>query len=133
MITDELKKEKACLEKELSGIEPKRRRLALINELLRSYNEVPDQRDLIQVAPSFPQKFSELGVSDAIVLFLKQRPHEYFTVREIADGIVEGGFKPPANNFHTIVNTTCSRKSQSKKPELDAAEKNGVKAYRFKQ
>jgi hypothetical protein len=129
-IIEQLKAEKGHLEVELAGVEPKRKRLGLINELLRSYGEQPEQETLpLNTAPSSNPKFAKTGLTDSVVEFFKAHPHEQFTPREVGDQLKAAGFKAIAKNFVVMIKNTCVRKSTGPDAILDRVTKAGFAAF----
>jgi hypothetical protein len=122
-ITELLYEEKTQIERELAQYEQKRKRLTLINELLKSYGKNEEGG----ISPS--NRFAEMGITDAIFRFLEERPTEAFTPREIAEELRSGGLVPKSENFLNIIHTTCSRKAELQ--ELAGVNKNGKRAFRL--
>jgi len=131
MITVEmLLDEKKSLEAELAEIEPKRRRLALLTEMIKTYpGEHGGQQELLDMSHDMG-RFSANGTTEAIMAFLKAHPEGLFTPREIGQALIADGFKAKSANFTTTIYTTCQRKGKAGK--LEVGKKAGSFAFRFK-
>jgi hypothetical protein len=131
MITVEmLLEEQKSLEAELAEFEPKRRRLALLTEMIKTYpGGNAGQPELIDVSRGM-QRFSANGTTEAIMAFLKAHPESFFSPREIAEALIADGFKTKSPNFATTIYTTCKRKGKAQRLEL--GKKDGTFAFRFK-
>ena len=124
MLTAEmLRSEKTLLEKELAAMEPKRKRLALVSELLELYEDPLERKNGVVA------KFAGLGTTAGVFAFLNAQPLLFFTPREIAEALRAGGMKNESPNFSTSVSTICIRAAQGRK--LEAGQKDGKAAYRI--
>ena len=131
LTTKILLNEKEQLEKDIADMEPKRKRLALVVELLKLYPDAEGQPVLFTTPQSDkPGRYASLGTSDAMMSFLREKPFEFFTPREISAALIAGGIKVNSENFNTTVHTTCKRKAEQ--GILECGEKEGRKAFRMK-
>jgi hypothetical protein len=127
-----LKAEADQLESELAQFEPKRKRLALLRELIGTYGESPSQGILLDAPSANPtRRFANVGVTDAIRMFLAETPREWFSPRDVAKALLEGGHNSASPNFFNIVYTICKRRAES--GEFDIADRDGKKVVRLHQ
>lgn len=138
LTADILKHEKRELEKQLAVIEPMRKRLALIAELLKLYDPLGDSTQAaaqpffepLQQPTQQSGAFSGMGPTEGVIKILEGRPTEFFTPVEIANELKKGGVNTSSPNISTMVANIC--KVKAKKGKFEEAQKNGRKAFRIK-
>lgn len=131
--TETLASEKELLEKELALLEPKRKRLQLVTELIRLYAN--DERQAVLFEPNVggtDHRFAKLGLSAAVMGAFRERPHQIMSPREVRETILAGGFTSESENLLVMVTGTCKRKTKGKAPELEEVKANGIRAFRLK-
>lgn len=131
-LTEALIEEKTQIEKELAQFEPKRRRLVLIAELLKSYRDDSVNQPKLFDAPSIAPngRFSGLKTTAAVIAFLREKPTEFFTPREIGEALRAGGLIVDSPHFLTTLHTVCKRNTPK---NFEAGTKKGIRAFRTKQ
>lgn len=128
----ELRAEQSRLEAELAEVEPKRKRLALVIDLLKSFGEEPGETPLIPRSPDeSASRFAPTGMTDGIMKFLSSHPGSFYIAREIATALLAGGFKSDSKNLNVMIKTTCLRKCSGPDAPLVRGEKGGVVAFAF--
>jgi hypothetical protein len=115
-------------------LESKKRRLALVRELLKEYPDFnQDHPKLFDVAEAAaaPEKARQSAppVVESIMQFLMQRPDTPFTPGEITEELIKAGLNTSSKFFRTSVFTACSRAAT--KGKLVQGKKKGKLAFRF--
>ncbi len=124
MLTPELlSAEKAELERDLADYENKRRRLNLVNELLKCYGSEPEP------GSTLVEDFEGRSLTAAIIEFLGARHQEFFTARELIDSLRLRRFKTDVPNFPQRVHSSLSRKVSS--GDLEVGQKQGHRSFRI--
>ena len=128
MITDALNQEAAQLEAEIASLDVKVRRLNLIKQLLKTYGSDVNQRPLFEKTENEAGQPYALPLTEAVLKFLRNRPLQSFTPREIRNEIRRGGFNSASPNLLVMITSVCNRKSESGGPFVKT-DKGGVAAY----
>lgn len=127
----DLKTERLKLQGELTELEMKRRRLALLNDLIKTYEITPSgspNGDSEKGAPG-AGPYSGKGITEGIQAFLALDKERYFTPTQIVKALMDGGIKVTSENFANMVHTTCTRNSGK---WLEESTVLGKRAFRLK-
>lgn len=138
LTADILIEERDRLEKEIADLDSKRRRLGLINDLLKTYSS-EEKTAHLALGEALSNKLQEgykisknpdaFGITDRVVEYLKTNSDFSFTPREIGREILLQGFSTNSPHLFTTISAICARKV--KRGQFTESIKGGFKAYRY--
>lgn len=128
-----LRAEKAELEAAIAQLEPMKKRLNLIVELLKLYPDTSNVKTHQSQPELLPDaRFSGMGVTEAIIAFLGEQGLNWSTPAEIVKGILAGGFRTQSDNLSQIVYAACKRKAEGEDAPFEVTQESGAREYRLK-